>query len=346
MPTSPVTLFEAIEKVANGTWNLGMAARMTGVPIELLKTRMLMTAVGKEGGTQVLSALARQALARFYSAAALEAALAETAAAMASGAGAAGGLAAATGEFAASGLAAGSGEVIAGGLAAGSGEVVASGLAVGSGEVIAGGGGAAVVQAGALATLGWALFGVAVVVGIGYGVSRLYYRNSPPTTLAARTAPVPIDAQPSVGPPPSAPPAQTCTKSEPFATIRKGNSIAVEETRLTFNDPETGITNTIDWDSPPGTIRLGEKITLTSRSSHFPGGKPMEVQWEFGGSPAYSFGYGASTKTDSDQLRREAEAGKTETQLPYNGGPIRLLGGVNGASADFRFSMQWNYSCH
>lgn len=206
----------------------------------------------------------------------------------------------------------------------------------------------AVVEGSALVTLGWTVAAFVVVVGVLYGVNRYMHRNDPPNTLAGTTPPTAasVALPPGLANAPATPPAQTCTKSQPFATImRKGNAIAVEETRLTFNDPETGVTNTIEWDVPPGTIRVGDTVTLISRASHVASGKPMEVQWEFGEGRGYLFGYGASTKTDTDQLRREAEAGRTETPLKYAGGPIRLKGGVNGAAEALTFAMQWDYTC-
>lgn len=311
--------------IASGTWDIAMASRMTGLTQAAIRAKLIETAAATTG-RQVVSGLASNALRHVVAA--------EAAAAMAAGG-------AATELGVAVAGAAGGGAAAAGGAgAAGAGGAAVAGAG-------AGGGGGSVVVAGGLG-LTWALGGLLVLGALAYGGYKFYHRNDPPNTLAASAPPAATTAAlpPALVDAPAAPPPQSCTKSSPFATVmRRGDAIRVEETRLTFNDPDTGVSNTIDWDVPPGSIRVGEPITMISRASHFPGGKPMEVQWEFGEGRGYVFGYGASTKTDTEQLRQEAAAGQTKTPLNYVGGPIRLKGGVNGAGDAFSFVMQWDYTC-
>lgn len=306
MEIPPNIWFKILEMMASGTWDIAKASRMYGIPEAAIRAKLVETAAATTG-RQVVSGLAQNALRHVVA-----------------------------GEAAAQ-MAAATGGVVVADVGAG---------AAGGATVVGTGGTAA--TGSALVTLGWTLAAFVVVVGVLYGVNRYMHRNDPPNTVAVTTPPAAATAvlPPGLSNAPNAPPPQNCTKSQPFATImRKGDAISVEETRLTFNDPETGVTNTIEWDVPPGTIRVGDTVTLNSRASHFPNGKPMEVQWEFGEGRGYLFGYGASTKTDTDQLRREADQGRTETPLKYAGGPIRLKGGVNGAGEAFSFAMQWDYAC-
>jgi hypothetical protein len=117
-----------------------------------------------------------------------------------------------------------------------------------------------------------------------------------------------------------------------------GKSLRREGNAASFSDADAHTSNTLSWEAPPVSVRVGDNIELVSWATHN-GGRPMELQWESGTGSAFDWGYGASSK---DQYRNE---GRKLIRLPFRGCSVRLKGGVNFGSQDESFRMQWDYYC-
>ncbi len=128
------------------------------------------------------------------------------------------------------------------------------------------------------------------------------------------------------------PVAQGCTRAE-GVLLEKGSAINVSSNSLSYTNPQSQVTNTIQWEPPPQTISLNQEITLVSWSTHNNQDDGIEVQWETKG----LWGYGASSVVAEEQSK--------ETKLRYSGGPISLVGGVRHGGAAGKFRIKWDYNC-
>jgi hypothetical protein len=131
---------------------------------------------------------------------------------------------------------------------------------------------------------------------------------------------------------PVQPSGRTCTRGEPV-TVHKGSAIAVTGTSLSYTDPQSRVSNTIQWNLPPPTLTIGQEVTLVSWSTHNRGA-PVEVHWETGGRRDH----GADSEIN--------EANK-QSKLKFTGGAIELRGGIRNTRWDGpgHFTMRWPYTC-
>jgi hypothetical protein len=123
-----------------------------------------------------------------------------------------------------------------------------------------------------------------------------------------------------------------CIRGEPVLAHR-GNAIAVSANAVSYTDPQTRVTNVIQWNLPPPTLTVGQEVTLLSWSTHNRGA-PVEVHWETGGRRDH----GADSEIN--------EANK-QSKLRFTGGAIELRGGIRRTRWDGpgHFTMRWPYTC-
>lgn len=182
---------------------------------------------------------------------------------------------------------------------------------------------------------------VSKFVGVAFGVVVVaaganYARNANRGASLAAGVPAPVPAPATAGAA-TAPSSLICTRGEAIVA-QMGRELRPAGDSVTFQDPDSQIANTISWQAPAVSLRVGDDLPLESWSTHN-GGRPMEVQWESGPGSAPAWGFGASSKTEF------ANEGRKITPLSFRGGSVRLIGGVNGGSADQRFRIQWDYYC-
>lgn len=128
------------------------------------------------------------------------------------------------------------------------------------------------------------------------------------------------------------PAAKVCTRG-PGVLVQKGSAITVGGSALTYTDPATRATNTIQWSEPPQSVTPGQEMALTSWSTHNQGAA-IEVRWETGSWRDYG----------ADSLINEASK---QSKIKFNGGRIDLIGGIRNATTGGpgKFLMRWEYKC-